>query len=149
MWRRARAATVVGMTNPTVSERRQLVASRASWLFDGTGSVLISSPLVVLDGPVIRSVESGGDVPDGARVVDLGGATLLPGLGDTHVHLAFDASLDPVGNLAGRDDGAAVAAMAPAGPAFLLAGATTVCAPGAHGYLSLQLLCPAEPPPAA
>src|SRR5258708_37606248 len=113
MWRRARAATVVGMTNPTVSERRQLTAIRASWLFDGTGSVLISNPLVVLDGPVIRSVESGGDVPDGACVVDLGGATLLPGLGGTHVHLAVDASLGPGGNLAGRAGGAAAAAGGP------------------------------------
>src|SRR5258708_36222683 len=133
MWRRARAATVVGMTNPTVSERRQLVASRASWLFDGTGSVLISSPLVVLDGPVIRSVESGGDVPDGARVVDLGGATLLPGLVDTHVHLAFDASLDPVGNLAGRDDGAAAAGTAEAGRGALRARGTAARGLGGRG----------------
>ena len=29
---------------------------------------------------------------------------MLPGLVDTHVHLAFDASVDPVGALAGRDD---------------------------------------------
>jgi hypothetical protein len=57
---RARAATVVSMTNLTVSERRRLTAIRASWLFDGIGSVLIANPLVVFDGAAIRSAESGG-----------------------------------------------------------------------------------------
>jgi imidazolonepropionase-like amidohydrolase len=139
MRRWAGAATVVGMTSLIVSERRRLTAICASWLFDGTGSVLIANPLVVLDGAVIRSVESGGDVPNGARLVDFDGATLLPGLVDTHVHLAFDASLDPVGNLAGRDDGAAVTAMAEAGRASLRAGVTTVRDLGDRGYLSLEL----------
>ena len=139
MRRGAGAATVVGMTSLIVSERRRLTAIRASWLFDGTGSVLIADPLVVLDGAVIRSVESGGDVPDGACLGDFDGATLLPGLVDTHVHLAFDASLDPVGNLAGRDDGAAVTAMAEAGRASLRAGVTTVRDLGDRGYLSLEL----------
>ena len=64
----AGAATVVGMTSLIVSERRRLTAIRASWLFDGTGSVLVANPLVVLDGAVIRSVESGGDAPDGLPV---------------------------------------------------------------------------------
>ena len=139
MRRGAGAATVVGMTSLIVSERRRLTAIRATWLFDGTGSVLIADPLVVLDGAVIRSVESGGDMPDGACLVDFDGATLLPGLVDTHVHLAFDASLDPVGNLAGRDDGAAVTAMAEAGRASLRAGVTTVRDLGDRGYLSLEL----------
>jgi len=134
------------MISLTVSERRRLTAIRASWLFDGTGSVLIANPLVVLDGAVIRSVESGGDVPDGACLVDFDGATLLPGLVDTHVHLAFDASLDPVGNLAARDDGAAVAAMAASGRASLRAGVTTVRDLGDRGYLSLRLRDRADQP---
>ena len=77
------AATVVGMTSLTVSERRRLTAIRASWLFDGTGSALIANPLVVLDGAAIRSVESGGDVPDGAAVTamaEAGRASLRAGV---------------------------------------------------------------------
>jgi imidazolonepropionase-like amidohydrolase len=132
-------ATLVSMTSLHVTERPRLTAIRASWLFDGTGSVLIANPLVVLDGAVIRSVESGGDAPEGGRFVDFDGATLLPGLVDTHVHLAFDASADPVGSLAARDDDAALAAMAAAGRASLRAGVTTVRDLGDRGYLSLQL----------
>ncbi|WP_336161369.1 metal-dependent hydrolase family protein [Amycolatopsis sp. VC5-11] len=127
------------MTRLIVTERRELTAIRAAWLFDGTGSRLLADPLVVLDGPVIRSVESGAAPPAGVPVVDLGGATLLPGLIDTHVHLAFDASADAVGALAARTDDEALAAMAEAGRASLRAGVTTVRDLGDRGYLSLRL----------
>jgi hypothetical protein len=40
----------------------------------------------------------------GADVVDLPGSTLLPGLVDAHVHLAFDASSEPVAALSARDE---------------------------------------------
>src|SRR6516164_7489845 len=99
------------MTTATLTERERLTALRAAWLFDGTSSALVRDPLVVIDGGTIVTVDSGAAAPDGADVVDLGGATLLPGLVDTHVHLAFDASVDPVGALAGRSDDEALEAM--------------------------------------
>ena len=103
------------MTTPTVTERGRLIALRAAWLFDGTGSALIPDPLVVIDGGTIVAVDSGAAAPEGADLVDLGRATLLPGLVDTHVHLAFDASADPVGALAGLSGEQATEAMARAG----------------------------------
>jgi imidazolonepropionase-like amidohydrolase len=78
--------------------------------------------------------------------VDLGGTTLLPGLIDTHVHLAFDASTEPVARLAARDDVQALAAMAEAGRASLRAGVTTVRDLGDRGYLSLSLKDRADQP---
>ena len=81
-------------------QRGRLTALRAAWLFDGTSSSMIRDPVVTIDGATIVAVDSGGPAPAGADVVDLGGAALLPGLVDTHVHLAFDASIDPVGQLA-------------------------------------------------
>jgi imidazolonepropionase-like amidohydrolase len=127
------------MTTPTVTERGRLTALRAAWLFDGTGSTLIPDPLVVIDGGTIVAVDSGTAAPDGADVIDLGGAALLPGLVDTHVHLAFDASADPVGALAGRSEDEARDAMIQAGQAALRGGVTTVRDLGDRDYLSLGL----------
>src|SRR6476660_6132569 len=94
-----------GMTATAIlTARGRLTALRAAWLFDGTSSALIPDPLVMIDGGTITAVVSGVEAPEGADVVDLGGAALLPGLVDTHVHLTFDASTDVVGQLAGRDD---------------------------------------------
>ena len=127
------------MTNLTVTDRRRLTAIHAARLFDGTSSQLLNDPVVVLDGATVRSVETGTEPPPGADVVDLGTATLLPGLIDTHVHLAFDASRDPVGRLAARSDEEVLAAMADAGRESLRAGVTTVRDLGDRDYLSLAL----------
>ena len=127
------------MTTPTATERGRLTALRAAWLFDGTGSALIPDPLVVIDGGTIVAVGSGAPAPDGADVVDLGGAALLPGLIDTHVHLAFDASADPVAALAARSDEETIEAMIRAGQAALRGGVTTVRDLGDRDYLSLGL----------
>ena len=123
----------------TITERASLTVLRAAWLYDGTSSTLIADPTVVLDRGTITAIGSATAPPDGATVVDLAGATLLPGLVDTHVHLAFDASEDPVGNLAGRDDDAALAAMAAAARHAARGGVTTVRDLGDRGYLSLTL----------
>ena len=126
------------MMRMTVTERPGLTAIRAARLFDGAGPGLLADPVVVLAGTTIRSVQTG-PPPAEARLVDLGDATLLPGLVDTHVHLAFDASTDPVAALASRSDEAALAAMTDAGRAALRGGVTTVRDLGDRGYLSLRL----------
>ena len=88
------------MTAWLLTERGQRTALRAAWLFDGTSSSLVRDPVVLIGGATIIGVDSGVPAPTDATVVDLGGAVLLPGLVDTHVHLAFDSSTDPVGHLA-------------------------------------------------
>ncbi len=127
------------MNRAIVSERRQRIALRAAWLFDGISSSLIRAPLVVIDGAMVVAVDSGVAAPADAAVVDLGEAVLLPGLVDTHVHLAFDASTAPVDHLAGQTDHEVLAAMADAGRRALHGGVTTVRDLGDRGYLSLGL----------
>ncbi|MGB3444398.1 MAG: amidohydrolase family protein [Actinophytocola sp.] len=113
---------------------RPLVALRAARLFDG--SRLVDDPLIVIGGEHVAVV--GTSVP-GVAVTDLGDVTILPGLIDPHVHLAFDASPDPVGALAARTPDEVRAAMTEAALASLRCGVTTVRDLGDLGYLSLGL----------
>ncbi|MEV6110046.1 amidohydrolase family protein [Streptomyces sp. NPDC051940] len=115
-----------------------LLAVRAARLFDGESDLLTEDPVVVIDGHRVHAVLQG-EPPEGAEVVDLGDATLLPGLVDAHMHLAFDAGPDPVASLAARDDAQALDAMRAAARAALDAGITTVRDLGDRGFLSLPL----------
>ena len=126
------------MNSVSVTQRPRRTALRAAWLFDGTDTTLQPDPVVVFEGATIVSVGSGPLPPD-VEVVDLGEATLMPGLVDTHVHLAFDASFDPVTGLANRSDDEVLASMRRAGGVALAGGVTTVRDLGDRGYLSLGL----------
>ena len=129
----------LSLRGPTYGEPGRLTALRGAWLFDGASSALIPDPVVLIEGSTIVGVSFGPTTPEGVSMVDLAGATLLPGLIDTHVHLAFDASTDPVGHLAGRRDIEVMEAMAHAGRLALRGGVTTVRDLGDRGYLSLGL----------
>jgi imidazolonepropionase-like amidohydrolase len=68
-----------------------LQAVRAGRLVDAeAGEVLLDRTIVVRDGRVEAILPPGSDLPDAARVVDLAGHTVLPGLIDGHSHLVGD-----------------------------------------------------------
>ncbi len=60
---------------------------RSARLIDGRGRAPIAPAVVIVRGDRIEAAGSAVPVPAGARVIDLGGATLLPGLIDLHTHL--------------------------------------------------------------
>ena len=70
---------------------------RAAHLIDGTGSAEVQNAAIVVIGDSITWVGSAANVkaPAGARTIDLGDATLLPGFIDAHVHLAGRELGDP------------------------------------------------------
>lgn len=71
--------------------------------------------------------------------VHLPDATVLPGLVDCHVHLAFNAGRDPVAALTDDDDATVLLGMAGRARQLLDAGVTTVRDLGDRGRLSVRL----------
>jgi imidazolonepropionase-like amidohydrolase len=78
-----------------------IVVLRAARLIDGTGSPAVPNGVVVVDADRIIAVgpERAVSIPAGARRIDLGDATLLPGFIDAHTHLIGRPLGDP-----GADD---------------------------------------------
>jgi imidazolonepropionase-like amidohydrolase len=68
----------------------QIIILRAARLIDGTGAPTLSPAMVLVQGERIIEVGSNLRVPVGARLIELGDATLLPGLIDLHTHLTGD-----------------------------------------------------------
>jgi imidazolonepropionase-like amidohydrolase len=69
---------------------------RGKLLIDGTGSEPVEDPVIEVEGDTITAVGVAGQtqVDPNARVVDLPGMTLLPGLIDAHIHLEGWKSMD-------------------------------------------------------
>ena len=63
------------------------VAIRAAHLVDPVQGKRLDDVVVLVEGDRVAKVGSGLAVPTGWETVDLGGATLLPGLIDVHTHL--------------------------------------------------------------
>ena len=76
------------------------VVLKAARLIDGTGAAPVQNGVVVVTDDRIVSVGAAGSVsiPAGARTVDLGNATLLPGFIDAHTHVIGRTLGDPAGN---------------------------------------------------
>jgi imidazolonepropionase-like amidohydrolase len=64
-----------------------LIIIRVARLIDGRGGEPLAPAMVRIEGDHIAAVGSSLPVPAGARVIDLGDATLLPGFIDLHTHL--------------------------------------------------------------
>jgi imidazolonepropionase-like amidohydrolase len=100
------------------------------------GAVLIEDQTVRDVGPLAAVTERAGA---GTPLVRYPGCTILPGLIDTHVHLAFDASPNPVASLRATDDATLYADMAARARQLLDSGVTTVRDLGDRGALAVRI----------
>jgi len=70
----------------------EVIALKAARLFDGTRETTVPNGVVIVEGSKIKAAGSGLAIPAGARVIDLGDATLVPGFIDAHVHITDESS---------------------------------------------------------
>ena len=119
------------------------VVLRAARLIDGTGAAPVRNGVVVVTDERIVAVGREGSVtiPPGARTIDLGDATLLPGLVDAHTHLIGRVLGDPGNDLEPvKDfDGYSAILSVPNAEKTLLAGFTAVRNVGAGTFHDLAL----------
>ena len=65
----------------------RVVAVRAARMLDVRGGNIVPNAVIVIENGRVTSAGAGLQVPAGAQVMDLGDATMLPGLIDSHTHL--------------------------------------------------------------
>jgi len=114
-------------------------------VIDGLGGVTAPGWVLVEDGK-IAGVGRGDASPrlqmraeHPASVVDLAGKTVLPGLIDCHVHLALDASPDPMKPVAGEGPGHSALKIALHARHTLESGFTTVRDLGARAFATIEV----------
>jgi imidazolonepropionase-like amidohydrolase len=74
--------------NPDSLAGARHLAIRAARLIDGRGGPPLQNAVILIDSTRITAVGADLPIPAGTRVIDLGQATLLPGLIDCHTHIA-------------------------------------------------------------
>jgi imidazolonepropionase-like amidohydrolase len=74
---------------PALAQEQRIYALKAARWFDSKAGTVVQPGLVIVADGKIRSV-GGTAIPNGATVIDLGDATLLPGFIDAHTHLTYD-----------------------------------------------------------
>lgn len=145
---RIHSALLLLLTAATLSAQTPLKGSgtvvlRAARVLDGTGAPPIMNGVVVVTDDRIVAVGPEGTtkIPAGARRVDLGDATLLPGFIDAHVHLLGRALEDPGAAEAATRDYPGFSAIVGAEHArrTLMAGFTSVRQVGASGFEDVAL----------
>jgi imidazolonepropionase-like amidohydrolase len=86
------AAPVLALFVSSAIAADSTIVLKAARMFDGKSKTLVQNGVVIVQGDKIADVGSNLPIPSGAKVIDLGDATLSPGFMDAHTHLTTDFS---------------------------------------------------------
>lgn len=122
-----------------------ILALSSRWLLDGLGNEPVGDAVVVVeDGRIVDVTRRGTAVPASATTIDLGDATLIPGLIDCHTHLVWGAEAIPHEAVDRATPERTLLRMVAQARRTLAAGVTTVRDLGATHGLSIPLAAAIE-----
>lgn len=131
------------MGAPGVQSGKGTVVLRSAQIIDGTGAGPIRNGVIVVTDDKIIAIGASGNVtiPAGAKVIDLGDATLMPGFIDAHTHIIGRVLGDPEGGNSRVHDYDSFGAILAVGNAqkTLLGGFTTIRNVGAGNFDDMAL----------
>jgi len=132
------AALLLGCTLAAPVSAETVVVTAARMVDVVAGRMVDAPQVTITDGRIVVVGHRGDTVPEGARRIDLGDRTLLPGLIDMHVHLTSDPTLSGYRGLEFTDNFWTVVGVANA-KKTVDAGFTTVRNVGSSNYADVAL----------